>query len=240
MFLDYDNDGDADMLVASLTGPERLLINDGIGHFTLGPTATPNDTPGSLGIAVGDLDGDGRLDVVQAQGEVAFPEKVQLATTAVAIDTQPPVIAVEKASATSGIVRARIHDHQSPGRPSDFKNVALTYAGVTVPMVWYGEYLWIARRPPDLYLGHYRVCATDRAGNTGCVDADTGASGDQTIGGELTNDLPKPHSGGCCDAGGSSASWFAPLLLLILASVSARSRSRSRGCCSPTPHRSSR
>ena len=32
----------------------------------------------------------GRLDVVQAQGEVAFPEKVQLATTAVAIDTQPP------------------------------------------------------------------------------------------------------------------------------------------------------
>jgi len=233
VFLDVDNDGDADMLVASLSGPERLLINDGRGHFTLATgSATPDDTPGSLGIAVGDLDGDGRLDVVQSQGEVAFPEKVQLASpsavNAVAIDTQPPVIAVETVSATSSIVRARIHDHQSPGRPSDFKNVVLKYDSITVPMHWYGEYLWIAKRPPDVYLAHYQVCATDRAGNSACTDADTGASADAgPIGGESTNDGTQ-HSGGCCDTGGPSTTLLAPLMFLFIGLVSARSRSRSR------------
>ena len=235
VFLDVDNDGDADMLVASLSGPERLLINDGSGHFTLGALATPNDTPGSLGIAVGDLDGDGRLDVVQSQGEVAFPEKVQLASSAVGIDTQPPVIAVEKVSATSSIVRARIHDHQSPGRPSDFKNVVLKYDSITVPMQWYGEYLWIAKRLPDGYLAHYQVCATDRAGNSACTDADTGPAVDAgtTIGGESPG-VSKPSSGGCCDTGSSSATLLAPLMFLFF---SAKSRSRNRGCCSPRPRR---
>ncbi|HEV7553987.1 MAG TPA: VCBS repeat-containing protein, partial [Kofleriaceae bacterium] len=111
VWLDVDNDGDADLLVASLSGPDRLSLNDGTGHFTLAPNATPDDTPGSLGIAVGDLDGDGRLDIVQSQGEVAFPDKVQLATTMVAIDTQPPVIAVEQVHHLGDTVHARVHDH---------------------------------------------------------------------------------------------------------------------------------
>jgi len=32
-FLDYDSDGDADFLIGSLSGPDRLLINDGKGHL---------------------------------------------------------------------------------------------------------------------------------------------------------------------------------------------------------------
>jgi putative SOS response-associated peptidase YedK len=35
VMLDYDNDGDADVLVASLAGPDRVLINDGTGHLHL-------------------------------------------------------------------------------------------------------------------------------------------------------------------------------------------------------------
>jgi hypothetical protein len=34
-FLDVDSDGDADFVVGSLSGPDRLLINDGRGHLTV-------------------------------------------------------------------------------------------------------------------------------------------------------------------------------------------------------------
>ncbi len=33
VYLDYDSDGDADVVIGSLSGPDRLLINDGAGHF---------------------------------------------------------------------------------------------------------------------------------------------------------------------------------------------------------------
>jgi hypothetical protein len=169
VWLDVDADGDADLLIASLSGPERLLLNDGSGHFTLanGPS-TPDDTPGSLGIAVADLDGDGRLDVVQSQGEVDFPEKVQLATSAIAIDTVPPVVSgLEQLTAAGGTLHARVHDHQSPSHAFDWQRVWVTYNGGTeVDMKWYGEYLWSAPLPAGL--ASYQVCAKDRRGNQGC------------------------------------------------------------------------
>jgi uncharacterized protein (TIGR03382 family) len=219
VWLDADNDGDADLLVASLSGPDRLSLNDGSGHFTLAPGATPNDTPGSLGIAVGDLDGDGRLDVVQAQGEVAFPEKVQLATTAIAIDTQPPVVAVE--TLTSGVstrAHARVHDHQSPSRVSDWQSVVLTIsyshqAPQDIPMQWYGEYLWVADLPAAPF-DFYQVCATDRRGNKGC--SQPGAMGDGVLPGDDAGIGPGTKSGGCCDTGGSAGGSLVPLVLVGL------------------------
>jgi hypothetical protein len=237
VFLDVDNDGDADMLYASLSGPERLVLNDGSGHFTLAAgSATPDDTPGSLGIAVGDLNGDGRLDVVQSQGEVDFPEKVELATSAVAVDTQPPVIRVEQVIAGATRIHARIHDHQSPSSIAPGA-VQLHMNNMTIPMRWYGEYLWAADLPS--MFGHYQVCATDRNNNTACADGDvmTAGGADNPAGGtELGNDGHHPPSGGCCDTGSSAASLFAPLLVLL---VSARIRSRGRGSDSPRRHRRS-
>jgi len=240
VFLDVDNDGDADMLYASLSGPERLVLNDGSGHFTLAAgSATPNDTPGSLGIAVGDLNGDGRLDVVQSQGEVDFPEKVELATSAVAVDTQPPVVRVEQVYLAATKVRARVHDHQSPSRIADWKSVVLTVGSTDVPMHWYGEYLWAADVAAGVY-GAYKVCATDRNNNKTCVDGNAVApyddihpDGPPDAGGNPDNGS---KSGGCCDTGSSAANLFAPLLVLL---VSARIRSRGRGCDSPRRYRRS-
>ena len=69
-FLDVDSDGDADFVVGSLSGPDRLLINDGKGRLTGRLDVFDGaPTPGTLGLALADLDGDGRMDVVQAQGE---------------------------------------------------------------------------------------------------------------------------------------------------------------------------
>ena len=75
VFLDFDSDGDADFLIGSLDGPDRLLINDGSGHLKVSYLVfkTPI-TSGMLGIAVADLNGDHKLDVVDAQGENSVEE----------------------------------------------------------------------------------------------------------------------------------------------------------------------
>ncbi len=115
VFLDVDSDGDADFLVGSLTGPDRLMINDGSGHLSLESAAF--DAPvsaGTLGMTVADLDNDGRLDVVEAQGENpnAEDERVYLATDALAPDTGPPVVVTDLDGSASGAVtvHARVHD----------------------------------------------------------------------------------------------------------------------------------
>ena len=227
VWLDANSDGHPDMLVASLSGPDRLLINDGTGKFTLSATtATPNDTPGSLGIQVADLDGDGRLDIVQSQGEPAQPEKVELATSLVAIDTAPPIIAVDQ-FATGSTIRARIHDNKSPLHLEDFQRVWVVVDGVETDMHWYGEYLWTAAVAPGF--ARYRACAKDRAGNQACSpDIDHTSLADDIRGDDAPTIGPggtKP--GGCCDAGRSPGGSIVLALVVGLA-LSARSRSRSR------------
>lgn len=66
---DYDDDGDTDIFIANDTGPNCLLRNDGSGHFEevgliagVAHDLEGNDN-GSMGVACGDYDNDGRLDL---------------------------------------------------------------------------------------------------------------------------------------------------------------------------------
>src|SRR6266571_4447637 len=61
-FADIDGDGDQDLILVSLGGPNAIFVNDGKGHFTE-ETRGLTDRAGSMSIAVADVDGDGDLDL---------------------------------------------------------------------------------------------------------------------------------------------------------------------------------
>jgi hypothetical protein len=182
-FLDVDSDGDADFVIGSLSGPSRLLINDGRGRLSLasdvfvGPPA-----PGTLGLALADLDRDGRMDVIIGQGEhpKAIQERVFLGT-GLAPDAAPPTITMVGVAGASGggvVIRARVHDRKSPSLATEWRSVTAEWTATVrgVPtrgkadMQWYGEYLWRVVLPAGITPeGPVRVCATDAAGNDACA-----------------------------------------------------------------------
>ena len=181
VFLDYDSDGDADLLIGSLDCDDRLLVNDGSGNLQLfEDTSGLTLTSGTLGIAVADLNSDHKLDVVMSQGEApgAIAEKVYFGASILPDTAKPIVTLVESISAPDPSqplqIRARIHDHKSPTMPHDWQSVVLRWTadGQTqeIPMQWYGEYLWrgtIDEPPAGTFT--YEVCATDAAGNEACT-----------------------------------------------------------------------
>jgi RHS repeat-associated protein len=64
---DVDSDGDLDLVVANASGPNRLLLNDGHGIFTdVTDSRLPALSQVSMSAQLGDVDGDGDLDLVVA------------------------------------------------------------------------------------------------------------------------------------------------------------------------------
>ncbi|MEM7307618.1 MAG: VCBS repeat-containing protein [Planctomycetota bacterium] len=78
---DVDGDGDVDVFVGNIDslfpatdGPQNLLLlNDGGGVFSVAAGALPVDSLHTQGCALGDLDGDGDLDLVTANGTDSAP-----------------------------------------------------------------------------------------------------------------------------------------------------------------------
>lgn len=177
VFLDYDSDGDPDFLISSLTGEDRLLVNDGNGKFSLlQPVLKGKPTPLTLSLAVADINNDQKLDVImgQGEGEEGIEERIFIAKD-LAPDTSAPVISHEKILKNANgtfTIKARIHDNKSPNMPHDWKEVVLRSNQTSQPvqMLWYGENLWKATFSGTFAKGQIQLCATDASDNINCKD----------------------------------------------------------------------
>ena len=185
--MDLDGDGWLDLVTMndgeivggnSSDRREHVFRNDGKGRFRDVTEAwwPPAANVGEDDNMVAFLDGDGRMDVVQAQGEhpKAVDERVFLGR-GLAPDTAAPSVTMVgvKEMGQRTVVHARGHDRKSPSLATEWKRVAVewtTPAGPReVPMRWYGENLWRADWPANVdRVATYRVCATDAAGNAAC------------------------------------------------------------------------
>lgn len=72
LWVDYDNDGDKDLFVTSLNGPNKFYLNDGKMSFTDITETTGLFTSNlfSTGAAFGDIDNDGDLDLFIANRDI--------------------------------------------------------------------------------------------------------------------------------------------------------------------------
>ena len=178
-FLDFDGDGDLDLIVARDSGQEKLYVNPGAAGgylLQLGVGELPSDTTFSRGLDAADLDGDGDLDVMVANDEAqanAYLENI----TQVADSFAPNVTLVEQApnrvaSTTPTRVRAHVFDNV-PWAALRYFDVRLEYqaaagAWVDASMRYSGGQVFRADMPGTVVgVVYYRVRAIDLQGNTG-------------------------------------------------------------------------
>ncbi|NVJ86906.1 MAG: VCBS repeat-containing protein [Algoriphagus sp.] len=173
-FLDFDSDGDPDFILSSLTGEDRLLVNDGLGKFQLRQKVlSGKDTPHTLSLVFADINNDHKMDLVmgQGEGEKDIEERIFIGK-AIPEDRAKPIIShFELLESEQEIfeVRARIHDNKSPSIPEDWESVYLKVNMDTIAMQWYGEYLWRAQFKNVGEENNIEICASDAAGNQACL-----------------------------------------------------------------------
>jgi DNA/RNA endonuclease YhcR with UshA esterase domain len=179
-FFDFDMDGDLDLIVATLgSSSERIYVNNGTGSFTIPANVISGQTDSSLDVKVADLTGDGKIDIVTAQGESgAFQNRIYVGVNA-AVDNRPPTVKLTEQvpngpSTGPFVVRAEVFDDYANDRGFEEKSVALVYAvdggkPVSVPMAWSGFSLYRGVIPalPACSEVTYFVRATDRRDNVG-------------------------------------------------------------------------
>ena len=114
-FLDYDIDGDYDVLVGSLGAREKLYRNDGNLVFVDDSTRIQAISDSTLNCTVGDFDNDGRFDIVTVQGESGNMANRFYRNTAGPIDNRAPAFVAfsdpqNPTPAGPWVVRAKVRD----------------------------------------------------------------------------------------------------------------------------------
>ena len=237
-FIDYDNDGDLDLLVAALGGPDRMYRNGGTGVFTQVTTGVlPSITDSSLDVKVGDLTGDGKPDIVTAQGESGqFQNRIYINNGPA--DTIAPNIKLVEQVPSNGdgpfVVRTEVFDGTTSDRGYDDKGVFLVYTvnggkPQTVPMAWSGNSLWRGVIPPQgaCKTVEYFVRAFDASNNSAnspvksfvtggsCgIPGDLDGDGD-VDGGDLATLLNSWGQGGPADLNGDGTVDAADMAVLL-------------------------
>ncbi len=87
-FGDIDNDGDQDLLVLGTGEPNRLFENQGDGSFTDISNASDigNDSRFSSSCAIGDVNGDGLLDIVVANSTISWDSMLAIVAVPFALN----------------------------------------------------------------------------------------------------------------------------------------------------------
>ena len=129
---DVNGDGHYDFVVASLALPEKLILNDGTGHFNFVPGAFPEIYDPTLGIDIGDLDGDHKIDVVTGQGEgTPRMNLVYKGSDNSVADTTPPKFrGVETPTAIAGapiVMHLAVTDAYTSETGQEVKSVFVSY-----------------------------------------------------------------------------------------------------------------
>jgi hypothetical protein len=180
-FFDLDNDGDLDFIIASLGSTERICANNGAGNFTLQSGTITAVADSSLDVEVADFNGDGRLDVVTAQGESgSYINRIYINNGPA--DSLPPMfvdfemladITDPAQAAMPYVVRVIIRDGMTSDRGFIAQSVAMVYsancgAEITTSLAWSGHDLYRGVIPalPDGGAISYRFEATDFTGNS--------------------------------------------------------------------------
>ncbi len=183
-FLDANADRKPDMVTGAFADFKDRLVENVGGKFqsNTDPWGALK-TDGTYALAVGDLNNDTKIDLVLAEGENTFRNRVFLGDE-IDLDTAKPVIQnhVFEGIWTIGEVisiNARAHDNKSPSKDHDWNEVVFEYAtdgadietdAMETPLEWYGEYLWRGIFDvPDAKTIQYRICAEDAAGNRECT-----------------------------------------------------------------------
>ena len=177
-FLDYDSDGDADFVVGSLSGPDRLLVNDGRGRLTLLPDVFDGDADARHARHRARRSRRRRPDGRRAgagRASEGRPTSGCSQGAASRRDTAPPsitLVAARDAPAARRFARActiaRVRASPSNGSASSSSGRRLKACGRR-RCSGTASICGVPRGPPtSRATTPYRVCATDAAGNNAC------------------------------------------------------------------------
>lgn len=183
-FIDYNNNGHMDLVIAAIfpSQGERLYQNDGNGNFTIVNGAIQLVSSATLDIGVGDMDGDGRLDIICASGESGnFINKIYMNVSGPQDTIPPNIVRTEQHDDTEDtdgpyVVRTFITDSHTADRNFFDKGIFLNYSHnegpvQQAPMKWVGGTIYRGEIP-GLSPGEveYFVTAIDFNDNLGTGD----------------------------------------------------------------------